>query len=61
MQKRSGLWSLTFSRHWLLQAEADAASAAVLEVQLGLGRIVALHHRTSASYQIHEHIRCLHF
>ena len=31
------------------------------EVQLGLGRIVALHHRASTSYKIHEQIRCLCF
>jgi hypothetical protein len=28
---------------------------------LGLGRIVALCHRSSASYQIHFHSRCLYF
>jgi hypothetical protein len=28
---------------------------------LGLDRIVALYHRSSASYQIHYHIRCLYF
>jgi hypothetical protein len=27
----------------------------------GLGRIVASYHRSSTSYQIHEHIRCLCF
>jgi hypothetical protein len=27
----------------------------------GLGRIVALCHRSSISYQFHEHIRCLSF
>jgi hypothetical protein len=30
-------------------------------LQVGLGRIVALHHRSSTSYQIHEHIRFLYF
>ena len=30
-------------------------------VRVGLGRIVALHHRPSTSYQIHEHIRRLFF
>ena len=31
------------------------------EVDLGLGRIVALHYRSSALYRIHEHIRCIYF
>ena len=30
-------------------------------VKLGLGRLVALHHRSSTSYQIHKAIRCLYF
>jgi hypothetical protein len=30
-------------------------------VALGLGRILALYDRSSASYQIREHIRCLSF
>ena len=30
-------------------------------VRVGLGRIVALHHRASASCQIREYIRCLYF
>ena len=29
--------------------------------RLGLGRIVALYYRSSASHRIHEHIRCLSF
>ena len=29
--------------------------------QVGLGRTVALHHRSSTLYQIHEYIRCLYF
>jgi hypothetical protein len=32
-----------------------------LEVLLGFGRIVALHCRSSTSYQIREHIRYLYF
>ena len=28
-------------------------------VKVGLGRIVALHYRSSTSYQIHDNIRCL--
>jgi hypothetical protein len=31
------------------------------EVDLGLGRIVALYYRSSALYRIHEHIRCIPF
>ena len=30
-------------------------------LQVGLGRIVALYYRSSTSYQIHQHIRCLCF
>jgi hypothetical protein len=37
----------------------DGSMLLALGVGLGLGRIVALHHRSSTSYQIHEHIRCL--
>jgi hypothetical protein len=36
-------------------------AAAETTVVAGLGRIVALDHRASTSYQIHEHIRCLYF
>ena len=31
------------------------------EVGIGLGRIVALHYRSSTLYQIRKHIRCLYF
>ena len=31
----------------------------IVEVDTGLGRIVALRHRPSTLYQIREHIRCL--
>jgi hypothetical protein len=30
-------------------------------VAIGLGRIVALYYRSSTSYQIRQHIRCLYF
>ena len=52
------------------QAEARAeerrkaeALAAELNLQafLGLGRMVALHHRSSTPHPIHEHSRCLYF
>jgi hypothetical protein len=35
--------------------------AAAFGVELGLGRIVALYHRSSTLCQIHEHIRCINF
>jgi hypothetical protein len=44
-------------RWWSRNFTALAARFRV--VALGLGRIVALHRRSSTSYQIHEHIRCL--
>jgi hypothetical protein len=40
-------------------ALALAAPSALGEV--GLGCIVALHHHSPTSHQIHEDIRCLHF
>ena len=42
-----------------IQKAGDAKSE--FQVEMGLGRIVALHHRPSTLYQIHEHIRCLYF
>ena len=50
----------------LCAIEAAAVAAALrggppAAVVLGLGRIVALHHRSSTSYQIHEQIRRLYF
>jgi hypothetical protein len=38
-----------------------AVARALLDMKVGLGRIVALHHRSSASYHIHYHIRCRYF
>jgi hypothetical protein len=35
--------------------------SSILSVRPGLGRIVALPHRSSTSHQICEHIRCLSF
>ena len=37
------------------------AVAALQAASIGLGRIVALYYRSSTSYQIHQHIRCLCF
>jgi hypothetical protein len=39
----------------------DGSGALWTEAIAGLGRVVALHHRASASHQIHEHIWCLFF
>ena len=46
--------------------EDDAELAAALPApsalgEVGLGRIVALHHRSCTSHQIREEIRCLYF
>jgi hypothetical protein len=43
---------LTFLRQCEMQA---------IDRQVGLGRIVAFHRRSSSSYQIYEEIRCLYF
>jgi hypothetical protein len=39
----------------------DAVNEGSRTVHSGLGRIVALHHHASASYQIHSENRCLYF
>ena len=45
----------------LLAPEREAVAAYQAAAQVGLGRTVALCSRSSALYQIHEHIRCLDF
>ena len=40
-----------------LEAQLEAQLRAEAEARAGLGRIVALYFRSSASYQIHDHIR----
>ena len=42
-----------------LSVNVNAAGGEVTELTVGLGRIVALHHHASTSYQIRLHIRCL--
>jgi hypothetical protein len=50
-----------------VQSEADVLAILAIgdesraTASIGLGRIVALHHRSSTSYQIHLHIWCLFF
>ena len=48
---------------WELEAslDPDAMAPHLIPVLPGLGRIVALYHCASTSYQIHQHIRCLYF
>ena len=44
----------------MLKLELPAINV-LSKVALGLGRIVALHYRSSAPYQIPQHNRCLYF
>jgi hypothetical protein len=42
-------------------ASGGGVEIVLTEAGLGLGRIVALHHRSSTAYQIHYNIRYLFF
>jgi hypothetical protein len=61
MIERRKLMKAAFLRRGQLFRQRTALAKEQTAVFVGLGRSVALYHRSSTSYWNHKHIRCLYF